>query len=218
MQTNVYGRARIKICGITSVVDGLQAAQIGADAIGLVFYKASPRLVDTEQAAEIVRAVGAFTTTVGLFVNEDKDVIKQILAKVPLHLLQFHGDESAAFCEQFYRPYVKAIRMREGMDVGAAIQQHPNACGILLDAYRAGVPGGTGETFDWQRIPEEYASSVILAGGLNPQNINDAIAQVQPYAVDVSGGVETAPGKKDPEKVNAFIKNVQTMTGVKHCE
>jgi phosphoribosylanthranilate isomerase len=202
---------RIKICGITSVEDGLCAARLGADAIGLVFYSKSPRYVKTSQARDIAYAVGPFTTLVGLFVDESEATIASILEQVPLQLLQFHGNESAAYCQQFARPYVKAIRMQEGLDVKAAINQHPKATGILLDAYRPGVPGGTGEVFDWQRFPKNCEKPMILAGGLRPENIAQAIAETQPYAVDVSGGVEKGPGIKDSEKITAFIKNARAQ-------
>lgn len=203
---------RVKICGITSVDDGLLAVNAGADAIGLVFYEPSPRYVSTTLAANIVSAAGPFVSTVGLFVNADADTVREVLAAVPLQILQFHGDESAEFCDQFQRPYMKAIRMKPDLDVERVIQRYPNAMGILLDAYQKGVPGGTGETFDWARVPSSKNSSlppIVLAGGLNPQNVQAAIQQTQPYGVDVSGGVEQVAGKKDQQKVMNFIKNAK---------
>jgi phosphoribosylanthranilate isomerase len=203
----IVPRTRVKICGITSVADALLAANAGADAIGLVFYESSPRYVSMEQAAVIASALGPFVTVVGLFVNAEQDFIEQVLQQVSLHVLQFHGDESPEFCQQFNRPYMKAIRMREDLDVELAIKQYPKAVGILLDTYRPGLPGGTGEVFDWQRVPREHQASIILAGGLGPDNVLEAIDQAQPYGVDVSGGVEQSPGSKDPEKVAAFVRN-----------
>lgn len=200
---------RIKICGITSVADAEQAVRAGADAIGLVFYAPSPRAVTIELAREIAYAAGPFVTLVGLFVDADADYINQVLSRVPLQLLQFHGDESEAFCEQFQRPYMKAIRMRPELDLQQLMASHPQALALLLDAYRPGVPGGTGETFDWQRIPTKASRPLVLAGGLTPENIALAVSSTQVYGVDVSGGVEFAPGKKDPQKINTFIHNAK---------
>lgn len=203
---------RVKICGITSIEDGLLAVNAGTDAIGFVFYEPSVRYVDVDLAADIVRAVGPFVSTVGLFVNASASAVQNVLNKVPLQLLQFHGDESLEFCEQFKRPYIKAIRMRPELDVESAIKAYPSALGILLDAYQKGVPGGTGETFEWNRVPEKTEGKplIILAGGLTPENVSEAIEQTAPYAVDVSGGVEQLPGKKDHQKIIEFIKNAKT--------
>jgi len=197
---------RVKICGITHSDDAMAACAAGADALGLVFYPKSPRFVRVEQAAAIAGAVPPFVTMVGLFVNADVAEVREILARVPLNLLQFHGDEPADYCEQFQRPYIKALRMKDDLDVSAAMAAHPQARGFLLDAYRPGVPGGTGESFDWQRVPRNSGRHIVLAGGLNAANVARAIAAAQPQAVDVSGGVEAAPGRKDPEKVRAFIR------------
>jgi phosphoribosylanthranilate isomerase len=200
---------RVKICGLTNVADTQAAVAAGADAIGLVFYAPSPRAVDIESAAAIVMAVGPFVTTVGLFVNADKLEVEQVLARVPLQLLQFHGDESPQYCEQFQRPYMKALRMRPELDVNAEILRFDSAQGILLDAYRKGVPGGTGETFDWQRVPtssgKNNAKPIVLAGGLDTTNIVSAVAATTPYGVDVSGGVEASAGVKDHKKIFEFI-------------
>lgn len=200
-------KARVKICGVTSVTDALLAQEAGADAIGVVFYEPSPRCVTIDQAREIALSVGPFVTLVGLFVNAPAEYVKEVLAAVPLHVLQFHGDESPEYCESFQRAYIKAIRMRPELDVLAAIDQHPLAAGVLLDAYRPGVPGGTGETFDWQRIPHQTNKPIILAGGLNASNIAEAIALTGVYGVDVSGGVELSPGVKDAGKIQNFIIN-----------
>jgi len=201
-------RTRIKICGITRPQDGQEAARLGADAIGLVFYAPSPRSVNIEQARAICAALPPFVTRVGLFVNAARDEINKVLAEVPLDLLQFHGNETQADCVGFERPYLKALRMAPNMDVVAEAEAHPQAAGILLDSYEVGVPGGTGQTFDWTRVPTEVKQPIILAGGLTPQNVATAIERVRPYAVDVSGGVEAAKGIKDKDKMTAFINEV----------
>lgn len=197
---------RVKICGITRVEDALAAAAAGADAIGLVFYAKSPRAVDVEQAREILAALPPFVTTVGLFVDAERSELERILASVPLDLLQFHGDESVQQCEMFGRPYIKALRVKAGDDIAAQVARYPSAQGILLDAYVEGVPGGTGEAFDWSLIPQALSNPLILAGGLRPDNVAEAVSRVRPYAVDVSGGVEASKGVKDVEKVGAFIR------------
>lgn len=204
-------RTRSKICGITRQEDGLEAARLGADAIGLVFYAKSPRAVNGKQAAEIVSVLPAFVTTVGLFVNPSPEEVEAVLADVSLDLLQFHGDESPAFCNQFKRPYIKAIRMRDDIDLAAELARYSTGRGLLLDTYQPGVPGGTGESFDWQRVPKNLASKIILAGGLSANNVAEAIKQVQPYAVDVSGGVEANKGIKDAEKMAAFMGEVRSV-------
>lgn len=197
---------RVKICGITRVEDALAAAAAGADAIGLVFYAKSPRAVDIEQAREILAALPPFVTSVGLFVDAERSELERILASVPLDLLQFHGDESVQQCEAFGRPYIKALRVKAGDDIAAQVACYPSAQGILLDAYVEGVPGGTGEAFDWSLIPQALSKPLILAGGLRPDNVAEAVSRVRPYAVDVSGGVEASKGVKDVEKVGAFIR------------
>ena len=197
---------RVKICGITRVEDALSAAAAGADAIGLVFYAKSPRAVDIEQARAILAALPPFVTTVGLFVDAERSELERILASVPLDLLQFHGDESVQQCEAFGRPYIKALRVKAGDDIAAQVARYPSAQGILLDAYVEGVPGGTGEAFDWSLIPQTLSKPLILAGGLRPDNVAEAVSRVRPYAVDVSGGVEASKGVKDVEKVGAFIR------------
>lgn len=200
---------RSKICGITRIEDALAAAEAGADAIGLVFYAKSPRAVTAEQARAIVCALPPFVTTVGLFVNASRCELNEILEVVPLDLLQFHGDETPADCEGYHRPYIKAVRVRPGEDLEAICKQYSGASGILLDTFVAGVPGGTGEAFDWSLVPARLSKPVILAGGLSAANVAQAIAQVQPYAVDVSGGVEAAKGIKDAEKIEAFMQAVK---------
>lgn len=200
---------RVKICGITSVDDGAAAVHAGADAIGLVFYSKSPRAVTIDQAAAIARGVGPFVTVVGLFVDADAEFVRAVLRQVPLHVLQFHGDETEDYCQQFQRPYLKALRMKDDLDVSSAMAKFPSAVGILLDAYRPGVPGGTGETFDWQRVPANSSVPVVLAGGLNPDNVARAVESTQVYGVDVSGGVEASPGNKDTDRMMAFVRHAK---------
>lgn len=202
-------RVRSKICGITRVEDALAAVEAGADAIGLVFYAKSPRAVSIEQAKAIVAALPPFVTSVGLFVDMPRETLQALLREVPLGLLQFHGDESPADCEGFARPYIKALRVRADQDVARMMAPYSGACGILLDTFVEGVPGGTGAAFDWSLVPCEAGKPIILAGGLTPDNVAQAIAQVRPYAVDVSGGVEAAKGIKDAGKVKAFLQAVQ---------
>ncbi|NLY58716.1 MAG: phosphoribosylanthranilate isomerase [Gammaproteobacteria bacterium] len=202
---------RIKICGITRIEDALAAAQAGADAIGLVFHAASPRAVEIEQAAAIVRALPPFVTSVGLFVDASAERIHQVLSRVPLDMLQFHGDEPDDFCQTFARPYLKAVRVRPGDDINALAANWPGASGILLDSYKPGVPGGTGETFDWRMIPAQRDWRLVLAGGLRAGNVREAIELTSPWAVDVSGGVELSRGIKDDAKINAFIQEVKRV-------
>lgn len=202
-------KTKVKICGITSIEDGQAAVAAGADAIGLVFYPPSSRYVTPSLAAEIIASLGPFVTTVGLFVNEDAAVVKQTIALSGLHLLQFHGDESPHYCQQFDRPYIKALRMSPDLDPLQAVANFPGACGYLFDAWQPDKFGGTGKTFDWQRIVGLASHNLILAGGLNPDNVEAAIQAVHPYAVDVSGGVEFKPGKKDHRALKAFINRAK---------
>jgi phosphoribosylanthranilate isomerase len=200
---------RSKICGITRIEDALAAAQAGADAIGFVFYAKSPRAVDVRQARAIIAELPPFVTTVGLFVNASRCELSEILEAVPLDLLQFHGDETPQDCEGHHRPWIKALRVLPGDDLEAACQLYAGARGILLDTYVPGVPGGTGEAFDWSLVPARLSKPIILAGGLSADNVGQAITQVQPYAVDVSGGVEQAKGIKDAAKIEAFMRAVK---------
>lgn len=202
---------RSKICGITRIEDALAAVEAGADAIGLVFYAKSPRAVSIEQAAAILQALPPFVTTVGLFVDMPRDELQQLLQRLPLDLLQFHGDESPADCEGHGRPYIKALRVRPGEDVSAAMAPYSGARGILLDTFVEGVPGGTGASFDWSLVPENACKPIILAGGLDAGNVAVAICHVRPYAVDVSGGVEASKGIKDAGKIRAFIQAVHDL-------
>ncbi len=203
---------RAKICGITTVEDALHAAECGADALGFVFYPPSPRNIAAEIAADIIQQLPAFITTVGLFVDAEPEFVRSVQSAVPLDLLQFHGDESEQECQSYETPYIKAIRMKEGIDLAALCDKYRSSRGILLDAYVAGKAGGTGEVFDWNRIPQQLEKPIILAGGLTPSNVQLAIQSVAPWAVDVSGGVEQAKGKKDPALVSAFMKGVHSVS------
>lgn len=206
-------RTRSKICGITRPEDAKTVASCGADAIGLVFYPPSPRNVSAEQAGKIINSLPPFVTTVGLFVDAAEIEVRSTLERVPLDLLQFHGDESEAYCSSFGRPYVKAIRMAEGVDLAAESARFHSASALLLDSFQKGIPGGTGHAFDWARIPEGLDKPVILAGGLEPDNVEAAIRTVRPYAVDVSSGVEAAKGIKDADKIIAFMRGVEKADG-----
>jgi len=201
-------RTRVKICGITRVEDGVIAARLGADAIGLVFYPPSPRFVNPEQARRIIMALPPFIATVGLFVNAEPATVRAILSEVPLALLQFHGDEEADYCAAFGRPYLKAVPMGAGAEVHDYEQRFTTAAGLLLDSHGGVQTGGSGHGFDWTRIPAERHQPLILAGGLHSGNVAAAIRQVRPEAVDVSSGVESAKGIKDGERIHAFLREV----------
>ena len=201
-------RTRVKICGITRPEDGMMAAELGADAIGLVFYPPSPRFVNVETAQRIVAALPPFVATVGLFMNAEPAAVRTVLSKVPLSLLQFHGDEDPDYCSAFGLPYLKAVPMGADADVQDYKRRFATAVGLLLDSHGDNKMGGTGQGFDWTRIPTERHKPLILAGGLHPGNVAEAIRQVRPYAVDVSSGVESAKGIKDPELMRAFLRGV----------
>lgn len=201
-------RVRVKICGITRPQDALAACESGADAIGLVFYPASPRAVDIATAQSILRELPPFVSTVGLFVNADSDEVQRVLDSVALDILQFHGDETAEFCRQFARPYIKAVRMQDRVDLSALQTTFAGVSALLLDTYSRERYGGTGRTFDWSRVPRDLEKPLILAGGLTAGNVRTAIEQVKPYAVDVSGGVESREGIKDHIKIADFIREV----------
>ena len=200
---------RVKVCGITSVADTQMVCAAGVDAIGLVFYPKSKRHLEIEQARAICRATSPFVTTVGLFLDAEADFVHEVLAAVPLDILQFHGSESPEYCSQFARPYLKAVGMK-GLAVyggfAAYAERYPQAQGFLLDSHAPGAAGGTGETFDWTQVPQDYPKPIILAGGLNPDNVAQAIQISRVYGVDVSSGVESAAGVKDAEKVQAFVR------------
>lgn len=206
-------RTRVKICGITCLEDADAAIKVGADALGFVFYAPSKRYIEPERAAEIIRQLPPFVTSVGLFVNAETTLLESVLKQVPLDLLQFHGDETNSDCVRTGRPFIKALRVQPGLDLLEAFAAFPDARGILLDAYRPGVPGGTGEVFDWELIPASIAGRITLAGGLEPGNVGRAIETVCPYAVDVSGGVEAQPGLKDHDKMAAFVQAARAAGG-----
>ena len=201
-------RTRIKICGITRVEDALICAQYGTDAIGLVFYEKSPRNVTIAQAKVIVAALPPFVSVVGLFVNAQLNAIQMAISQLHLDVLQFHGDEMPEFCAQFNLPFYKAVRVNSDTNLLQYCLDYSQAQALLLDAYSETAFGGTGQTFDWNLIPQNLPKPVILAGGLNADNVADAIRKTQPYAVDVSGGVEHSKGIKDAAKIAAFMQAV----------
>lgn len=205
---SLSSRVRVKICGITRLEDARAAIAAGADALGFVFYPPSPRYIAPENAAAIIRELPPFVATVGLVVNPLREEVLHLLAAVPLSLLQFHGEESNEFCAQFQRPWIKALAIKPESDVVAMMAAHSGASGLLLDAWHPDLKGGTGQTFDWKHFPSTTQKPLILAGGLNPGNVADAIRTTRPYAVDVSGGVELSKGIKSAELINAFVAAV----------
>jgi len=196
---------RVKICGITRLQDLHAACDAGADALGFVFYEKSPRHLAIDSAAMLVRALPPFVQSVGLFVNAEPAFIERVLHAVPLDLLQFHGDETPADCMRYGRPWIKAVRVNRDTDLLECAADFDAARGLLLDAYVAGVPGGTGERFDWSLIPPHLPRPVVLSGGLTPDNVAEAVRRVRPWAVDVSSGVEAEKGIKDAHKIARFI-------------
>ncbi|UCE89821.1 MAG: phosphoribosylanthranilate isomerase [Pseudomonadota bacterium] len=204
-------RTRVKFCGLTRVEDAAEAVRLGVDAVGLVFYDPSPRSVDIAQAREIVATVPPLVAVVGLFVNAAPAKVRAVLDVVRIDVLQFHGDEPPAACGEFGRPWIKALRMESDTDPAVAIAAYREAGAVLLDTWREGTPGGTGESFDWGRVPREVERPLILAGGLTADNVAAAIRQVRPYAVDVSGGIEAAKGIKDHQKMAAFMREVKRV-------
>jgi phosphoribosylanthranilate isomerase len=203
----------VKICGLTRLDDALLAARLGARALGFVFYQRSPRHVTPAQAAAIVHRLPPFVTAVGLFVNADAAEVRRVLSETPLDLLQFHGEESPAYCRQFEKPFIKALRVRPGVDLLQYAHQFEGACGLLLDAFVEGKHGGTGASFDWDLIPPGLPMPVVLSGGLNAGNVATAIRRVRPWAVDTSSGVESAPGIKDAQKLSDFFQGVSDADG-----
>ncbi|MHB8535847.1 MAG: phosphoribosylanthranilate isomerase [Sulfuricaulis sp.] len=203
-------RTRVKICGITRIEDALAAAQAGVDAIGFVFDLKSPRHIHPDQALKIARALPPFITVVGLFVNAAPDTIEGVLSHVPLDLIQFHGNEKPEQCRRYHRSYIKALHMQSDIDLHAQARLYGDATGLLLDSYVANAAGGSGQAFDWSRVPRDLGKPVVLAGGLTPENVGAAVRQLHPYAVDVSSGVEQDKGVKDAGKMSAFIEAVRT--------
>lgn len=201
---------RIKICGITREADAEAVADAGADALGLNFARASPRRVDVNQAAAIAAAVRGRIIRVGLFVDAGAAAVGRVLERVELDMLQFHGSESGDHCRQFGLPFMKAVRVREPLAIHSIEQEYAGACCLLLDAYVAGLAGGTGRSFDWRLWPTAATLPLVLAGGLTPDNVRDAVHRLQPWGVDVSGGVEgSEKGIKDPHRVRRFIAEVE---------
>ncbi|WP_031433155.1 phosphoribosylanthranilate isomerase [Methylomarinum vadi] len=199
-------RTRVKICGFTREEDAVYAARLGVDAIGLVFYPPSPRNINLDKASAIIEALPAFVTVVALFVDAGEERIREVLDRLPVDCLQFHGDETPAQCRIYGKPYMKAIRMKENVDMAGIVRQYHDASALLLDAYHPGLKGGSGNGFDWSLIPRDCALPIVLAGGLTPDNAPRAIAEVRPYALDVSSGVESEKGIKDAAKMAAFIQ------------
>ncbi len=202
-------RTRVKFCGFTRREDVAAAVALGVDAIGLNFHAPSPRFVDPASARTLLAEIPPFVASVGLVVDAGEARVSALLAQLPLAMLQFHGDESEEACARHGRPWLKALRMRAELDVDAALGAWPSATGLLLDAYRPGVPGGTGETFDWSRIPRRRSRPLVLAGGLTADNVEAAILAVRPDAVDVAGGLESSPGIKDRARMEAFMAAVR---------
>ena len=217
-------RTRVKICGITRPADGLAAARAGADAIGIVFWPGSPRVVAADVARAISDALPPFVTVVGLFVDPTPDDVRATMAALPLDLLQFHGRETAEFCRAFGRPYVKAVPVGDNathVDLLEYAARYPDAGGLLFDAPPlGGLPGGTGRTFDWNVLPKNLPRPLVLSGGLTEANVGDAIRRMRPWAVDVSSGVETigpdgnaVRGSKEASRIVAFIEEVRNADG-----
>lgn len=205
---------RVKICGITRVEDALTAAYLGANAVGFVFWRQSARYISPAKARAIIAALPPFTISVGVYVDPDPEWVEETSAVAGLNLLQFHGNESPEFCRQFSSPYIKAVRVRAGLDLLQYATLYTGARGLLLDTYVEGEPGGTGHAFDWNLIPRNLPMPLILSGGLHAGNITRAIQQAQPWAVDVSSGVEAARGIKDAGKIAAFMRGVQISEGL----
>ncbi len=202
-------RTRVKICGITRHEDALDACHAGVDALGFVFYEPSPRNVEAALVQDILAGLPPFVTAVGLFVDPEPAFVERILADVPLGLLQFHGDETAEACERYAIPYIKAVRMRPGVDLLEYVRRFERSHGLLLDAFVSGTQGGTGTRFDWDLVPSGISVPIVLSGGLDPENVSAAIRQVRPFAVDVSSGVEAAKGIKDPQRILRFMAGVR---------
>lgn len=200
---------RVKICGITSSEQAQMAQQQGADALGLVIYEKSPRYVNLEQAAKIRASITSDCLAIVLLVNPSESLVKQVIEQVKPDFIQFHGDETPEFCHQFNFPFIRAVRMREGLDINTEVAAYSAEGGFLFDAWSDDLYGGTGHSFDWSRLPTTTDYQLILAGGLTAENVNQAVAMTKPYMVDVSGGVESSPGIKDPQKVKAFINEAK---------
>jgi len=209
MSRQSSGPVKVKICGLTRMQDVQAAVAAGADALGFVFTPRSPRALQSDAALALLRQVPAFVARVGLFMDQDEVEVRRVLERVPLNLLQFHGQEEAAFCRSFGLPYIKALAMGSAPSLVRAEQAYADACGLLLDSHVAGQAGGTGQTFDWAAIPA-LERPLILAGGLTPANVRQAVQRVRPWAVDVSSGVEDAPGVKNIDSIKTFISEAKS--------
>lgn len=201
-------KLRVKICGMTRREDILQASSLGADAIGFVCYEKSPRFVGLEKARQLLTELPPFLAVVAVLVNPDKGFVQDLLQALPVTMLQFHGEESAAFCEQFHKPYIKAVPALTGEQIEKAAREYASASALLLDTPSSDQKGGTGRCFDWSIIPEQLQKPYILAGGIDETNLSQALASSKPYAVDLSSGVESSPGVKDLDKMTRFFKAV----------
>jgi len=205
---------RVKVCGITRVDDALTATRLGAHAIGFVFWTRSARYISPHVARKIITALPPFVSVVGVYVDPDPEWVEKTCSVAGLSLLQFHGDESPEFCSQFSLPYIKAVRIRTGVDLLQYASRYSSASALLLDTYVEGVPGGTGHTFDWSSTPQNLSLPLILSGGLHADNVSVAIEEARPWAVDVSSGVEVAKGVKDADKIAAFMIGVRNGEGL----
>lgn len=201
-------RVRVKFCGMTRGEDVAAAAELGVDAVGLVFHPGSPRRIGIEQAQGLVRDLPPFLTVTALFLDPEAELVRQVLERLHVGLLQFHGAETPEFCRGFGRPYIKAVPMGSGVDLAEYARRYHDATALLLDSHAAGGQGGTGRSFDWSAVAKPAGVPLILAGGLKPGNVAAAVRLVQPYGVDVSSGVERAPGIKDRDKMTAFMREV----------
>ena len=204
-------RVRIKVCGMTRAADIIEAIELGVDALGFIFYAGSKRAITLAQAKNLIKEVSPFVTSVAVVVNPHSEFVKQLLSEIPIHCLQFHGDESPAFCSQFNVPYIKAIAAVSSQQIQKQIAEHSRACGFLFDTPARGTYGGTGQTFDWHRLPVYDEKPIILAGGLNSTNVQQAVTLLRPYAVDVCSGVEKIFGCKDHSKMREFVSAVRRM-------
>lgn len=204
-------RVRVKVCGMTRSEDVAAAAELGVDAVGFVFYPKSPRNLDIERAQALAAAIPPFVTVTALFLDPEAALVHEVMGRVRIELLQFHGVEPPEFCRSFGRPYIKAVPMGSPVDLHEYARRHNQAAALLLDSHAAGQKGGTGKSFDWSAIEKPDGLPLILAGGLKPENVGAAVRQVRPYGVDVSSGVESAPGIKDREKIKAFVREVNDV-------
>lgn len=208
LKSTRQSRVRVKFCGITRPEDARIAVSLGVDAVGLVFYPPSPRSLSISRAIDVVAELPAFVSRVGLFVNPEPEWVDEVQSRLSLSCLQFHGEETPEECARYKLPYIKAVRMKPDIDLRKTCVTYTSSSGILLDSYKKGTKGGTGEVFDWSRIPHELSAQLILAGGLTTANVAQAVSVVRPYAVDVSGGIEASKGIKDHNKMNEFMRGV----------